>query len=179
MNVPLLFSTVRCFTGLQNTASARFKAFWHCLTLEDGTARLSRNVGTCATSQKSEDLTKEFSCSSVMAVVADAGWCSSSTMLTGTVRLHSVVAVRYVWQLLVDVSGQPSRPIAGVALDRLAVLTTKECDLGIFRRRWENNITMDIQAVGWGGVDWINLAEVASACECGDEPSGSVNVGIS
>jgi hypothetical protein len=27
------------------------------------------------------------------------------------------------------------------------------------RRRWENNIKMDLQEVGWGGMDWINLAQ--------------------
>jgi hypothetical protein len=27
------------------------------------------------------------------------------------------------------------------------------------RRRWEDNIEMDLREVGWGGVDWIDLAE--------------------
>ena len=27
------------------------------------------------------------------------------------------------------------------------------------RRRWEDNINMDIQEVGCGGMDWIELAE--------------------
>jgi len=27
------------------------------------------------------------------------------------------------------------------------------------RHRWEDNIKMDIQEVGCGGVDWIELAE--------------------
>jgi hypothetical protein len=27
------------------------------------------------------------------------------------------------------------------------------------RRRWEDNIKMDLQAVGCGGVDWIELAQ--------------------
>jgi hypothetical protein len=31
--------------------------------------------------------------------------------------------------------------------------------LGILRRRWENNIKMDLREVGWGGMDWINLAQ--------------------
>jgi hypothetical protein len=26
-------------------------------------------------------------------------------------------------------------------------------------RRWEYNIKMDLQEVGWGGVDWIDMAE--------------------
>ena len=31
--------------------------------------------------------------------------------------------------------------------------------LGRPRRRWENNIKVDLQEVGCGGVDWIELAE--------------------
>jgi hypothetical protein len=31
--------------------------------------------------------------------------------------------------------------------------------LGRLRRRWEDNIKMDIQEVGFGGMDWIELAQ--------------------
>jgi hypothetical protein len=31
--------------------------------------------------------------------------------------------------------------------------------LGRPRRRWEVNIKMDLREVGWGGMDWINLAQ--------------------
>jgi hypothetical protein len=31
--------------------------------------------------------------------------------------------------------------------------------LGRRRRRWEDNIKMDLQEVGWGGMDWIALAK--------------------
>ena len=27
------------------------------------------------------------------------------------------------------------------------------------RRRWEGNIKIDLQDVGWGGMDWTDLAE--------------------
>jgi hypothetical protein len=27
------------------------------------------------------------------------------------------------------------------------------------RRRWEDNIKMDLREVGWGGADWIGLAQ--------------------
>jgi hypothetical protein len=27
------------------------------------------------------------------------------------------------------------------------------------RRRWEDNIKMDLREVGWGGVDWIDLTQ--------------------
>jgi len=43
------------------------------------------------------------------------------------------------------------------------------------RRRWEDNIKMDLQELGCGCMDWIELAhdrEVAGTCECGNEPSG-------
>jgi hypothetical protein len=31
--------------------------------------------------------------------------------------------------------------------------------LGRPRRRWEDNIKLDLQEVGWGGMDWIDMAE--------------------
>jgi hypothetical protein len=31
--------------------------------------------------------------------------------------------------------------------------------LGRPRRRWENNIKIDLQEVGCGGMDWIDLAQ--------------------
>jgi hypothetical protein len=40
------------------------------------------------------------------------------------------------------------------------------------RRRWEDNIKLDLRGVGWGGMDWM-----AGSCENGDEPSGSIKCG--
>jgi hypothetical protein len=31
--------------------------------------------------------------------------------------------------------------------------------LGRPRRRWEDNIVMDLREIGWGGMDWIDLAQ--------------------
>jgi hypothetical protein len=31
--------------------------------------------------------------------------------------------------------------------------------LGRPRRRWEDNVKMDLREVGWGGMDWISLAQ--------------------
>jgi hypothetical protein len=49
------------------------------------------------------------------------------------------------------------------------------------RRGWEDNIKMDVQEVGWGGMKWIYLIQnrdkVAGCCECGNEPSGYINCG--
>jgi hypothetical protein len=30
--------------------------------------------------------------------------------------------------------------------------------LGKPRRKWENNIKIDLQGVGWGGMDWNDMA---------------------
>ena len=49
--------------------------------------------------------------------------------------------------------------------------------LGRPRRRWVDNIMMDLQEVGCGYMDWIGQRQVADACECGNEPSGSVKCG--
>jgi hypothetical protein len=54
--------------------------------------------------------------------------------------------------------------------------------LGRPRRRWEDNIKMDLREVGWGGMDSISVAQdrdrqVAGFCECGYEPSGSIKCG--
>jgi hypothetical protein len=48
--------------------------------------------------------------------------------------------------------------------------------IGRPRRRWEDNIKMDLREVGWGawtGSFWLR----ASSCECGYEPSGSIKCG--
>jgi hypothetical protein len=43
-------------------------------------------------------------------------------------------------------------------------------------------IKMDLQKLGCGGVDWIELtqdrAPVVGACECGNETSGSMKYGV-
>jgi hypothetical protein len=31
--------------------------------------------------------------------------------------------------------------------------------LGRPRRRWEVNTKMDVREIGWGGIDWIDLAQ--------------------
>jgi hypothetical protein len=44
--------------------------------------------------------------------------------------------------------------------------------LGRPRRRWVDNIKMDLGEVGWGDVDWIGLARIGTGGEFGIEPSG-------
>jgi len=49
--------------------------------------------------------------------------------------------------------------------------------LGRPRRRWEYNINTDLQEVGCGCMDWIELAQDSDTCECDNEPSGSIKCG--
>jgi hypothetical protein len=51
--------------------------------------------------------------------------------------------------------------------------------LGRPRRRWEDNIKMDLRETGIDGANWIRLVQDrvqwrAGFCEDGDEPSGSI-----
>jgi len=50
------------------------------------------------------------------------------------------------------------------------------------RHRWEDNIKMDFQEVGWGGMDWTKFALnmdrwQALTCEFSNKPSGSIKCG--
>jgi hypothetical protein len=45
--------------------------------------------------------------------------------------------------------------------------------LGRPKRRWVDNIGMDLGVVRWSDVDWIGLAK-ESSCEFGIEPLGSM-----
>jgi hypothetical protein len=44
--------------------------------------------------------------------------------------------------------------------------------LGIPRRRWMDNIKMDLREIGWDGVD--GYGPVEGSCEHGIEPSASI-----
>jgi hypothetical protein len=48
------------------------------------------------------------------------------------------------------------------------------------RRRWEDNFKMDLQGVGCGDMDCIELTQDryrSGKCGCGNEPSGSIKCG--
>jgi hypothetical protein len=48
--------------------------------------------------------------------------------------------------------------------------------LGSPRRRWVDNIKMDLREIGWDGVDWIDMPQDRDQWkgEDGNEPSGSI-----
>ena len=45
------------------------------------------------------------------------------------------------------------------------------------RRRWEDNIRVDFQEVGCGGMYWIYVDQVRGTCACGNELSVSIKSG--
>jgi hypothetical protein len=48
------------------------------------------------------------------------------------------------------------------------------------RRRWEDNIRIDLREIRWEGVEWIHLAQerpVAGCCEDGNERLDSIKGG--
>ena len=49
--------------------------------------------------------------------------------------------------------------------------------LGRPRRRWEDNIRMDLTEIGVITRNWIDSTQ-EGPCECGIEPLGSINHGL-
>ena len=57
-------------------------------------------------------------------------------------------------------SGHVARTGEGRGVYRILVgKPERKRALGRSRRRWEDNIKMDLQEVGCGGIDWIELAQ--------------------
>ena len=54
--------------------------------------------------------------------------------------------------------------------------------VGWTRRRWEDNIRMDLEEIGINTRNWIDSAEdrvTESPCECSIEPPGAISHGVS
>ena len=49
--------------------------------------------------------------------------------------------------------------------------------LGRPRHSCKDHSTMGLQEVGYGGMDWIDLAWDRDRCKCSNEPSGSIKCG--
>jgi hypothetical protein len=46
--------------------------------------------------------------------------------------------------------------------------------LGRSRRRWVDNIKIDLKEIGWDSMDWIDLVQDKGSCEHGNELSDSI-----
>ena len=55
--------------------------------------------------------------------------------------------------------------------------------LGRPRRRWEDNIRMDLEEIGINAGNWVNSAQDRNywraLCQCGIEPQGSIRHAVS
>ena len=60
---------------------------------------------------------------------------------------------------------------------------TGKITLGRPRRRWEDNIRIDLEEIGINAGNWVDSAKdrilLESPCECGIEPPGSKSHGVS
>jgi len=66
-----------------------------------------------------------------------------------------------IWRVAANILNKQS-PIVGERRGVCRVLVGKpegKRPLGRPRRRWEDNIKMDLQEVGCGGMEWIELAQ--------------------
>jgi hypothetical protein len=51
----------------------------------------------------------------------------------------------------------------------LVVIAEGKKSIGRRRRRWVDNIKIDLRDIGWGGMDWIDLAhdnELSDSIKC-------------
>jgi hypothetical protein len=42
--------------------------------------------------------------------------------------------------------------------------SVRKIPLGRPRRRWEDDIKMDLREIGWGGMDWIDVIQDRDQC---------------
>ena len=59
----------------------------------------------------------------------------------------------------------------------LTGIPTGKRPLGRLRRRWEDNIRMDLKEIGINTRNWVDLAQ-ESPFKCGIEPPGSISHGV-
>ena len=84
--------------------------------------------------------------------------------------------VRVVKSRRMRLAGHVARMVEGRGVHRVLVGKPKrKRPLGRPRRKWENNIKVDLREVGGleTGWSWLRI----ETCEYGDEPSGSINCG--
>jgi hypothetical protein len=90
--------------------------------------------------------------------------------LPNIVRLVKSRRMRWAWHVVRMGEGRPLHSV-------LVGKPEGKRPRGIPRRRWEDNIKMDLQEVGEGCVDWMELAQDRDTCEYGNGLSGSTKCG--
>ena len=64
------------------------------------------------------------------------------------------------------------------ALNVLTGKPTGKRPLGRPRRRWEDNIRMDLKGIDINKRNWVNSAQDRDYCDCGIETPGSISHGV-
>jgi len=93
---------------------------------------------------------------------------------------HPINAIQYNKSIRLRWAGHISRMEEGRnAFKILTGKPTGKRTLGRPRRRWEDNIRMDLEKIGINAGNWINSAQLLkSPCECAIEPPGSISPGV-
>jgi hypothetical protein len=89
--------------------------------------------------------------------------------VTGTRRklpneeLHNLYSSPNIIRTIKSRRMRCARHVARIGLKRNAYRMVGKpegkCPLGRQRHRWVDDIKMDLREIGWGGLDWINLAQ--------------------
>jgi hypothetical protein len=78
-------------------------------------------------------------------------------------ELHNLYSSPGIIRMIMSRRRRWARHVAGMGKKRnvYRILVGKpdgKRSLGRPRRRWEDNIKIDLREIGWGGMDWIDLA---------------------
>jgi hypothetical protein len=61
----------------------------------------------------------------------------------------------FLWSLSVV----KQKTVSFFSVYQIALFSWRRKDFWLLKSRWEDNIKMALREVGWGGMDWINLAQ--------------------
>jgi hypothetical protein len=80
-------------------------------------------------------------------------------------ELHDLYSSRSIIRIIKSRRMRWAKHVARMGEKRNAYRLLAGKPLRRLRRRWVDNIKMDVLGIGWGGVDWIGLAQVRNKCK--------------
>ena len=99
-------------------------------------------------------------------------------------ELHSLYRspdiVRVIKSIRLRCAGHVARMEEGRSVFKILTVTHAEKrPLGSPRRRWKDNIRMDLKEIGINMRNWADFTQDRDYCECCIEPPGSISRGVS
>jgi hypothetical protein len=113
-----------------------------------------------------------FQC--IMSVTVTGGW--RKLHYEELQNLHSSPSIiRMIKSRRMRWAGHVARMVARMNAYRILVgMPEGKRPLGSPRRRWVDNIKMDLRKIGWDGMDWSDLVQNRDHGEHDNEPTGSI-----